>query len=54
MIIVLLLHMMGGDGGGGWEGWRGWGWLIYVRVWLGGQGLGIVGFLIFVFFVCCC
>ena len=51
MIIVLLLHMMGGGGGEGGGGGGGW---CLVGFWLGGQGLGIVGFLIFVFFVCCC
>ena len=34
MSIVLLLQMMG-DGLGG-------GWLIYSRVWEGGQGVGII------------
>ena len=36
MPIVLLLQMMGGgDGIGG-------GWLIYIRVWVGGQGVGVI------------
>ena len=40
------------DGGmGRLEGGRGV-WFIYVRVWLGGQGMGIIAFLIFAFFVC--
>ena len=43
MIIVLLLHMMGE--------WEGWG--IYVRVWLKGQGVDIIAFLVFLFFCCC-
>ena len=34
MSIVLLLQMMGG--------WVRWGWLIYNRVWEGGQGVGII------------
>ena len=34
MPIVLLLQMMGG--------WDRWGWLIYIRVWVGGQGVGII------------
>ena len=24
------------------EGWDMWGWLIYIRVWVEGQGMGIV------------
>ena len=46
MIIVLLLQVMG-DGKVGW-------WFIYVRVWVGGQGVGIIFFLFFVLFLCCC
>ena len=34
MSIVLLLQMMGR--------WDRWGWLIYIRVWVGGQGVGII------------
>ena len=30
------------------------GWIIYVKVWVGGQGLGIIFFLFFVLFLCCC
>ena len=43
MSIVLLLKMVG-DG-------IGRGWLIYIRVWVGGQGVGII-FLIF--YLCFC
>ena len=43
MIIVLLLQIMGG-----WEGWR---WFIDVRVWVGGQVVGIIFFLFL--FLCC-
>ena len=32
--IVLLLQMIGG--------WDKWGWSIYIRVWVGGQGVGII------------
>ena len=32
--IVLLLWMMGG--------WDRWGWLIHIRVWVRGQGVGII------------
>ena len=42
MVFVLLLQMMGG-----WEGWGG-GWFIYVRVWVKGQGVGIIFFPSFV------
>ena len=45
MVIVVLLQVMGG--------WEGWGWFIYLRVWVGGQGVGIF-FLFFVLFLCCC
>ena len=41
--IILLLWMMG-DGIGG-------GWLIYIRVWVGGQGVGIISEF-FAFFIC--
>ena len=34
MSIVLLLQMVGG--------WDRWGWLIYIRVWVEGQGAGII------------
>ena len=44
MIIVMFLQVMGG--------WEGWGWFIYVRV--GGQGMGIIFFLIFCSVLCCC
>ena len=46
MVTVLLLQVMGG--------WEGWGWFIYVRVWVGGQGVGIIVFLFFVLFWCGC
>ena len=45
MSIVLLLQMMGGWGIGG-------GWLIYIRVWVGGQGVVIT--LVFFFLVLLC
>ena len=45
MVTVLLQVMCG---------WEGWGWFIYVRVWVGGQGVGIIVFLFFVLFLCCC
>ena len=35
MPIVLLLQMMGG-----WDKGGGGGWLIYIRVWVGGQEVG--------------
>ena len=38
MIIVLLIHMMGGDGNVR-------SWFIYVRVWVGWQGVGVIVFL---------
>ena len=34
MYIVLLLQMM--------EGWDRWGWLIFIRLWMGGQRHGII------------
>ena len=34
MPIVLLFQMMGG--------WDRCGWFIYIRVWVGGQGVGII------------
>ena len=34
MSIVLLLQVM--------REWDRWGWLIYIRVWAGGQGVGII------------
>ena len=43
MIIVLLLQMM--------RGWEGLGWFIYVRGWVGGQGVGII-FSYFLFCFC--
>ena len=46
MTIVLLLQAMGG--------WEDWGWFIYVRVWVGGQGVGILSFLFFILFLCFC
>ena len=39
IIIVLLLQMM--------RGWEDWGWFIYVRIWVGRQGLGIIFFIFF-------
>ena len=33
---------------------RGEGWFIYVRVWVGGQRVGIIFFLLFVPFLCYC
>ena len=44
MVTVLLLQVM--------EGCEGWGWFIYVRVWVGGQGVGIIFFLVFVLLLC--
>ena len=29
---IVLLQILGG--------WNRWGWLIYIRVWVGGQGVG--------------
>ena len=29
-------------------------WFIYVRIWVGGQGAGIIFFLLFVLYLCCC
>ena len=48
MSIVLLLQMI--------EGWDWQGWLIYIRVWAGGQGVGIIlQFLFFSYaFAFCC
>ena len=34
MSIALLLQMMGG--------WDRWGWLIYIRLWVRGQGVGLI------------
>ena len=34
MSIVLSLQILGG--------WNRWGWLIYIRVWVGGQGVGTI------------
>ena len=45
MVIVLLFQVMG-DGKVG-------GWFIYVRVWVGGQRVGIIFLLFFVLFFCC-
>ena len=45
MVTILLLQFMGG--------WEGWGWFLYVRVWVGGQGVSIIFFLFFVVFLCC-
>ena len=45
MPIVLLLKLMEHRPGGG-EGW-----LIFIRVWVRGQGVGIIFFFVFVF--CC-
>ena len=41
--IVLLLWMMGG--------WDRWGWLIHIRVWVGGQGVVIYYLLVLFFFL---
>ena len=41
--FALLLWVMGG--------WDRWGWLIYISLWVGGQGAGIISFL-FVFLFC--
>ena len=46
MVTVLLIQVMGV--------WGRWGWFIYVRVWVGGQGVGIIYFPLFVLFLCCC
>ena len=35
--IVLFLGIMWG-----WDRWRGGAWLIHIRVWVGGQGVGII------------
>ena len=51
MVTVLLLQVTGEGGGRGWEGW---GRFIYVGVCVGGQGVGIIFFLFFVLFLCCC
>ena len=47
MSTALLLQML--------TGWVRWGWLIYNRVWEGGQGVGIIlqCLLLFVFFFTC-
>ena len=34
IIVLVLVHMIGE--------WEGWGWFIYVRLWWGGQEVGIV------------
>ena len=47
MVIVLLLQVMRGMERFG-------GWLIYVKVWVGGHGVGIIFFLFFVLFLCFC
>ena len=58
MPIVLLLQMMaGGGGGGGVDGIGGGGWLMYIRVWVGGQRVGIILWFLFSFscaFAFCC
>ena len=41
MPTVLLLQMMGG--------WDRWGWLIYIRVWVGGHGV-VSSYICFLFF----
>ena len=46
MVTVLLLQVMGR--------WEGWGRFIYVRVWVGGQWVGIIVFLFFVLLLCSC
>ena len=46
-VMVIVLFQVMGDGKVG-------GWFIYVRVWVGGQGVGIIFFLFFVLFLCCC
>ena len=45
MVTVLLLQVMGDEKVGE--------WFIYVEVWVGAQGVGIIFFLFFVLFVCC-
>ena len=48
--IVLLLQMMGVDEKVGTEG----GWIIYVKIWPKGQGVGLKFFIFFILFLCCC
>ena len=44
MTIVLLFQVMGGT-------WEGWGWFFCVRIWVGGQGVGVIFFRFFFVFV---
>ena len=44
--IALLLRMM--------EGWLAGGWLIHIRVWLGGQGGHYLIVFLFFFYLCFC